>query len=190
MARLRRSQLPDGLFHVTIRGNRHQATFVDDVDYRWFERKFTDVVRRFKWKCYTLCLMPNHYHALVVAEQAALSLGMEQLNGKHAQRFNLRHAVEGHLFERRFRSWVVESNAHFLRAARYIALNPVEAGLCKHPAEWRWSSYRALAGLEPSPSYLTPGPLLEQFGRDLPSARRAFVAFVAEGMAALVPDAA
>ena len=59
----------------------------------------------------------------------------------YASYFNERHGFDGHLFDRRFGSRLVETEEHLVDASRYIAFNPVRAGLCSHPQEWRWSSF-------------------------------------------------
>ena len=178
MPRITRSTLPDGLFHVTTRGNRSQRTYVDEMDYFRFEQHLAVTTQRCGWTCLAYCLMPNHYHVLLDASQVDLSNGMQRLNGWWAQRFNVRHGFEGHLFERRFRSWVAESTWHLLRGAAYIFLNPCRAGLCDHPGAWPWSSYRYTVGLEQT-SFVQVGRVLEHFGSG-DETRRAFAAFVDE----------
>jgi REP-associated tyrosine transposase len=165
VARLPRLQIAGGVFHLTARGNRRQPIYVNDRDRDWFLKLLTDVVSRNGWRCHAFCLMPNHYHLLVETPEPNLSLGMYRLNGSYAQWFNRTHTVEGHLFQRRFHSVLVESNWDVLQLSRYIVLNPVRAGLCSHPAEWRWSSYRATVGLGRRPALLTLDWLLSQFGR-------------------------
>jgi hypothetical protein len=78
-----------------------------------------------------------------------------QLNGVYAQRFNRRHRRCGHVFEGRYRCLLVDREAYLLELARYIVLNPVRAGLTESPAAWPWSSYRATAGLDPVPRFLS-----------------------------------
>ena len=87
------------------------------------------------------CLMTNHFHLLITTPAPNLSVGMHHLNGEYAKYFNERHSFDGHLFERRFESRLVESEEYFADALCYIAFNPVKAGLCAHPREWRWSSF-------------------------------------------------
>ena len=60
----------------------------------------------------------------------------------------------GHAFDRRFNSVVLVDEPHFLELARYIALNPVRAGLCRLPGDWPWSSYTANAGAIRPPDFL------------------------------------
>ena len=73
---------------------------------------------------------------------------MKTLKQRFSQWFNRRHQRKGTLWEDRFRSVLVEGECHALRAmAAYIDLNPVRAGLCEDPAEYRWCGYaEALAG--------------------------------------------
>jgi putative transposase len=124
--------------------------------------------------------MPNHYHLLLETPEADLSAGMQEINSRHAMWFNWRYDLDGHLFQGRFNSVLVESETHLLELARYVVLNPVRAGLCDSPAQWVWSSYRSTVGLDPKPDLLTPGRILEHFGATPETARLRFAAFVQE----------
>jgi putative transposase len=180
MGRQPRLQVPGGFFHVTTRGNRRQRTFLYDGDAIEFEAVLTRVVKALGWRVHGHCLMPNHYHLAIETPDANLSQGMQRLNGVYAKSFNYAHGLEGHLFERRFRSIAVETDSHMLELARYLALNPVRAGLCSHPSQWRWGSYRAMVGLSTAPAFLTCGWLLSQLAPDLAEARSRFAEFVDE----------
>lgn len=169
---------PNGIYHVTARGNRRQMIFQDDRDRRTFLVFLRRVVARKGWLCHAYCLMPNHFHLVLQIRSSNLSVGMQALNSRYAERFNRRHELEGHLFQGRFHSVAVESDWHLLELARYLALNPVRGGLCAAPADWPWSSYRALAGLHPRPRFLTVERLLGYFGSDADSCREAFRVFV------------
>jgi putative transposase len=103
---------------------------------------------------------------------------MQMLNARYALDFNAAHGFSGHLFERRFHTVVLDSDWHLMELARYLALNPVRAGLCGRPEDWEWSSYRAMLGLAPAERFLDPAFLLSQFGRERDRARRAFASFV------------
>lgn len=178
MPRPPRIQFPGAIYNLGARGVRRTKIYGDDRHYQRFENILAAVVRQFGWLCHTHCLMPNHYHLLIETPQPNLSRGMQLLNGTYGQWFNREQGSCGHVFERRFYSRLVESNYHLLELARYVVLNPVRAGLCEHPRGWRWSSYHALIGEEPAPSFLTTDWLLEQFGRDRRSAYEAFATFV------------
>jgi putative transposase len=178
MARPLRIVLPDGLYHVISRGNAGGDIYLDLRDRNAFLRTLNLVVQRFSWLCHAYCLMRNHYHLLVETPRPNLPLGMRQLNGVFAQRFNRRHERCGHLFQARYRSILVEKETHLLATARYIVLNPVRAGICDHPSDYRWSSYRPTAGLETPANFLTTDWILSQFGTTCGRAQAAYRAFV------------
>jgi putative transposase len=178
MGRARRLQIAGGIYHVTTRGNRRQPTYATESDYAFFCHLLASCVRRLTWRCHAFCLMPNHYHLLLETPEPNLSAGMQRLNGVYAKWFNETHGFEGHLFERRFRGIAVETEPHALELSRYIVLNPVRAGLCKYPTDWRWSSYAAMTDPTPAPEFLTCQWLLAQFGPDVARARAAYAAFV------------
>jgi len=172
MPRALRPNIAGGIYHLTARGVRRTELYEDRTDYRRFSILLGIVARDLGWTCHTYCQMPNHYHLVLETPEPNLSIGMQRLNSRYASWFNWRHGYSGHVFERRFYSGVVDSNAHFLELARYVVLNPVRAGLCPHPKEWAFSSFR---------SPLSPR-LLEQFGGKPGLARRRFEAFVSAGV--------
>jgi REP element-mobilizing transposase RayT len=126
---------------VTARGNRRQSIYLDDEDRRVFVGLRNRTVRKFGWRLKEHCLMTNHFHLLFETPAANLSAGMHLLNSNYAHYFNERHRVDGHLFDRRFASRLVETEEHLLEVLRYIAFNPVKAGHCEHPRDWPWSSF-------------------------------------------------
>lgn len=107
--------------------------------------------------------MSNHYHLLLRTLETNLSRGMQQLGSIYAENFNKRYARWGHLFGGRFKSQLIETEAHLLNTARYIVLNPVRAGITATPAEWPWSSYLATALMKRAPHWLAVDAMLEQF---------------------------
>ena len=142
---------------------------------------FGRIAKRHDWSLGTYVLMTNHYHLLMTIE-SSLSDGMRELNGGFSSYTNAKNGLEGHLFKNRFWYEPIESEAHYLETARYIVLNPVRAGLCATPGEWRWSSYRACAGLDFAPHFLRSEELLRCFGDTPGPARDAYRRFVSDGM--------
>ena len=136
MGHKHRIEVPGGLFHVTARGNAQDVIFRDDLDYLDFVRGIAEEASRHEWQCHSFCLMPNHYHLLLETPQPNLGTGMHRLNGAYARRFNARQRRLGHVFQGPYRAQVVERDEHLLEVYRYIALNPVRAGLCTDPAAW------------------------------------------------------
>lgn len=178
MARPPRLQLPRSVYHVTARGNRHQAIFQTDRDHDRFLELLARVSEMLAWRCHAYCLMPNHYHLVLETLKANLSQGMHRLNSGYVRWFNMRHDLDGHLFQDRFHAVLVESDWHLIELSRYLALNPVRAGLCATPATWRWSSYRFVAGQLRPPPFLAVDRVLGFFGREHGRACDAFRAFV------------
>ena len=157
MSAKHRLQIAGGMYHVTARGNAQGRIFLDEFDYLGFLRVLATQVARRGWLCHSFCLIPNHYHLLLETPEANLAQGMRLLNGMFAQRFNGRYSRHGHVFQGPYGAVLLEDDDHLIEVYRYIALNPVRAGLAADPDEWPWSSYRALAGLAEIPSFLDVG---------------------------------
>jgi putative transposase len=137
-----RSDLPDGIYHVTTRGVDGTAIVRDDDDRRMFLVRLADVVSRFDWLVHALCLMNTHYHVVIETTRVSLSNGVKRLNGLYAQAFNDRHGRSGHLFGDRFWASLVESEEHLHAACSYVVYNPVRAELCDNPEDWPCSRSR------------------------------------------------
>jgi len=182
MSRPLRIEFPGAVCHVTGRGNARQRIYRNDEDRELFLSILSHVVGRYDWRCHAYCLMDNHYHLLIEISKPNLSLGMRQLNGLYTQSHNRRHRRVGHLFQGRFKAILVEKESHLLELCRYVILNPVRAKRVKHPGQWRWSSYRATAGVATVPDYLTVDWLLGQFGRRLHDAQKKYREYVGEGI--------
>jgi putative transposase len=142
MARVNRTSLPDGYFHVVSRGVFETDVFRDAVDRRLFLRLLRSCEDVHRWTCHAFCLMTTHYHLVVESAREELSHGVQRLNGRYAVRFNRRHGRYGHLFAERFSVRVIESEEYLFDACTYVVLNPVKAGLCDRPEDWAWSYCR------------------------------------------------
>jgi REP element-mobilizing transposase RayT len=184
MARPLRIEFPGALYHVTSRGNARLPVFEDDHDRERFLAILAEVVPRYKWRCHAYCLMENHYHLLVETIEGNLSFGMRHLNGVYTQWFNRRHSRAGHLFQGRFKAILVELDSYLLELSRYVVLNPVRAGIARYAGNYRWSSYRATAGLDKKAPLLTVDWILAQFGGRRPEAIKHYRRFVQAGMQA------
>ena len=104
--------------------------------------------------------MPNHVHLILVPDRAeALGRALGETHRRYSAVTNARMRT-GHLFQSRFGSAVMDEE-HLMAAARYVALNPVRAGLAARAWDWRWSSVRAhLAARDDG--LATVAPLLER----------------------------
>ena len=167
---------------MRARGTNKEPIYFDDVDRFNFLQMLDRIAERQAWVVLAYCLMTNHYHLVVRVPAGGLSRGMQLLNSGYSRRTNLRFQRTMHLFRQRFFSDEIESESHLLESCRYIVLNPVRAGICEVPAEWRWSSYRPCAGLDVAPPLLAVHELLGMFGRDLREAESAYRDFVLSGL--------
>jgi putative transposase len=173
-----RIEYPGAWFHVFARAVWGRELFVDDGDHRFFLRRLALTVARYGWTCTGYCQMGTHHHLLVRLTRPNLALGMQELHSVYARGFNERHGRRGHVLSERYVPVLLQTDAHVLWAHRYVVRNPVEAGLCAAPADWRWSSYRATAGLAPCPRLLDVDPLLMLFGPERRAARARYRDFV------------
>ena len=154
MPRHPRIQFPGAVYHVHSRGNRKGQIFEDDVDREQFLKIVADATSEHDVRDLDYSEMGTHYHMVLETPRGNLSDVMRDINGNYTQWTNRRHKRWGHLFGARFSAWVVQDRDYLRRLARYLARNPVEGGLATDPANWRWSGYRALAGLDPAPGFL------------------------------------
>ena len=157
MSRPIRIEFPHALYHLTSRGDRREAIFLDDDDRRAFLDVLTQCCGRLDAAVLAYCLMGNHYHLMLTTWRPNLSALMRHLNGVYTQDFNRRHGKVGHVFQGRFRSILVDREDYFLELCRYVELNPVRAGMVQVPQDWPWSSFLAHAGLATCPPWLFLG---------------------------------
>jgi len=181
MARPLRIEFEGALYHVTSRGNDRGKIFFTDTDRVALLELVGEATERFSWICHAYCLMTNHYHLVIETPNANLSKGMRHINGVFTQRINKLNKRSGHLLQGRFKSILVEKDSHLLELARYVVLNPVQARMVRSAKDWKWSSYRATAGMVEAPSFLTTDWILSEFDRDRAKACRSYRRFVREG---------
>jgi REP-associated tyrosine transposase len=160
-----REEVAGGVYHVYARGNRREAIFMDEDDRRSYLETFGVVASELRWRPLAYCLMTNHVHHLIELTQPNLGAGMRQAHGRYARHFNHRHGTGGgHLFEKRFGSARAANVGTVMYFACYVLLNPVRAGLCAHPRDYRWSSYAATVAGVREPRWLEGARLLAAFG--------------------------
>ena len=176
--RVPRPQIPDGNYHVGVRGVRKTPLFHDDPDRHEILGRLGEVVVRYGWQCLAYCLMTNHFHLVVKTVEPTISRGMQWLNSRYCEYFNGRYGIEGHAIERRFWSKVVACEEQLLTVIPYVLLNPVRAGICARPGDWPWSSYLATARRAPAPSWLAVEQVQLMFAADVVTGAERFVEFL------------
>jgi len=130
-------------YHLYNRGVDRQPVFFHEENYLYFMRLLKQKAARTAIQIIAYCLMPNHFHLLVLPEHdnavAALLTGV---CGSYAQALNGQRGRTGALFQGRFRAVHVDRDAYLAQVARYIHMNPVAAGLVVKPQDWPYSDYR------------------------------------------------
>ncbi|HEV8609609.1 MAG TPA: transposase [Thermoanaerobaculia bacterium] len=142
MARPPRLQAPGAIHHITARGNERRDIFRDDSDREDYIERIARYRARFGVRLYAFCLMPNHVHLALEQDPGSLSDFMHALQSSYTQAFNRRHERVGHLFQGRYKSFLVDSDRYFLALVRYIHENPVKAGIVREARSYPWSSDR------------------------------------------------
>ncbi len=171
---------------MTARAVHGRLLFREEVDHQVYLRELAAVVRRRRWTVFSWCHMPNHVHLLLRTEQTDLALGIKTVHERFATYVNERYEEYGHVFGDRFHNRVVTDDRHFVATLRYIARNPVAAGLCPSAASWPWGAHRALAGLDRPPAFLAVTDALGSLASDQAAQRAVYVELVTGGDRELV----
>lgn len=182
MSRPLRLEFAGALYHVTSRGDRREDIFHDETDRQLWLGTLAQCCERYNWLVHAWCQMSNHYHLVIETAEGNLSRGMRQLNGLYTQSHNRRHNRVGHVFQGRYKAILVDRDSYLLELLRYVVLNPVRARMVRSARDWAWSSYRAMIGEEPSPSWLNCQWALSQFGAQRARQIARYCEFVAQGV--------
>jgi putative transposase len=135
--------VPEYPHHVTQRGGRGQKTFFRQSDFEMYIELLSRAREMADVEIWAYCLMPNHIHLVTVPKSKdGLSRLLRNTHSEYARRINKREGWQGHLWQERFYSFVMDER-HLVAAVRYIEMNPVRAGLCATAIDWPWSSARA-----------------------------------------------
>ena len=187
MARLPRLRIVDFPFHLVVRGTGRQAIFHGEGDRIFFHRTLAEAAAAHGMSVHAYVFMTNHVHLLATGASAdSISKAMQALGRRYVRYFNLVHERSGALWQGRFHSSVVDADRYFLACQRYIELNPVRAGICRHPVEFPWSSHRHYArGV--ADDLVTPHAIVREF--DQSQYCRIFEEEVPPGTVASIRDA-
>ncbi len=182
MPRQARIDVPGTLYHVMSRGIERRAIFFEEADYLDFQERLYVWLRKCGAKCLAWCLMPNHFHLLLLRGERPLSEFMHHAMTGYAVNFNIRHGRVGHLFQNRYKAIICDIEQYLRELVPYIHLNPLRAELVKDLAGlagYRWCGHGAVATGVPD-GILDEGLLLEHFGGGDKSPRAAYMELMAE----------
>ncbi|WP_449280321.1 transposase [Lentibacillus juripiscarius] len=141
MGRKKRIWVPDSFYHVVCRGNRRDALFNDEGDFKTFLYILQQINKKAPFELISYCLMTNHFHLQIRSKEQPLSKVMSLINKQYADYYNTKNKVTGHVFEKRYYDRLAESKLAMLKVSRYIHLNPVDASMVTNAQSYQWSSY-------------------------------------------------
>ena len=191
MARPLRVEFENAIYHVCARGNARQQIFRDDPDRVRFLHLLSESAARFAGSVLCFALLGNHYHLLVQTRHPNLGRWMQWLGVSYTVFFNRRHQSSGHLFQGRYKSFLVQEGSYLLELSRYIHLNPVRGmhlgrGTPSERRErlrsFRWSSYSGYAALKRSLAFVEEEMVLSELGGPNRGVRLRYRRFVEEGL--------
>ncbi len=164
MGRPKRIQFPGACYLVGLRGNNRQDLFLSSQDRRQFLALLKAHKERFGLKVYAYSLMAGHADLLIETAQANLSVVMQGLNTQYTKYFNGAHDAVGHVFQGRYKSWLVDKETHLTEMTRYVHLACVRGGLKDKPWRYQWTSCGAYVEAESKDALVDSAAVLRQFG--------------------------
>jgi putative transposase len=170
MPRSKRITKGNIVYHVRIRANGRLMIFKKARDFEAFEDILAEGLERFDMRMCGYCIMGNHWHLVLwPKEDGDLSAFMRWITQTHSQRWHASHGAVGcgHLYQGRYKSFPVQSNAYYLTLMRYVECNPLRAGLVEKAVQWPWSSLAIRTDNADNPITLcdSPVPLPMQWQR-------------------------
>jgi REP element-mobilizing transposase RayT len=196
MARPLRIQYENGYYHVTCRGNARDDIFVDDTDRNAFLELLARSAEIYQVDILAFVLMTNHFHIVIKTPLANLQEFMRHFNISYTSWFNHRHHRVGHLYQGRYKSFVIDADNYLMEVSRYVHLNPVRIkkneilpvkDRRKHLRNYQWSSYPDYIRETTRYSWLNRQEVLGYFRDDNPGGRKAYARFVESGLSLDIP---
>jgi len=155
-----------GYYHIVNRGVEQRVVFAEKEDYGYFEELMCFYAKSYAITIHNYCLMSNHYHLLIEVEQANLSKFMKQLNMSYSIYFNKKNKRSGHLWQGRFKSWLVANEAYLYTLMIYIEQNPLKANIVKRLEEYPYSSYNYFLDANNMPECLEQSWIAQNYEND------------------------
>jgi len=191
MARQLRIQYPGAYYHVTSRGNERQDIYRDDLDYQTFLEKLAISLDVHNVSLLAYVCMTNHFHLFLTTPDGNLSEFMRHFNISYTSAFNRRYKRSGHLYQGRYKSFLVDADTYLKEVSRYIHLNPVRikkyANLpatktIKILSEYKYSSFKGYTNLSARVDFINYKKVLGCFNGDTVEGRRQYRQFVYRGL--------
>lgn len=162
MPRTSRIAIGGEVYHVINRANGRLQIFNNKDDYQLFEQLLLDTKELLDMRILSYVIMPNHWHLVLHPKNDSdLTAFMQRVSNSHTRKVHSRTKTNGagHLYQGRYKSFLVESNQYLLTLIRYVERNPVRAKLVKKCEDWQWSSaYRRIRGANKEKNLLDEPP--------------------------------
>ncbi|MFM9890176.1 MAG: transposase [Rickettsiales bacterium] len=165
MPKVARLIAPNMPHHVIQRGNRRQDVFFEAADYRMYLALLREQAETGDFYIHAYCLMQNHVHLIVTPLHETGLRRIGEAHRRYTRYLNKKKGWRGYLWQGRFSSYPMDE-AYAYEALRYVELNPVVVGICRHPAEYRWSSARQRIGKDSSGDFKVAALPSAQFAID------------------------
>ena len=188
MARLPRYFIKGVPLHIILRGNNRELIFGNEEDFRFFKEALHDAAKGHGLAIHAYVFMTNHIHLLASPDtEKSVPKMMQSVGRRYVQHFNFSYKRTGTLWEGRYRATIVDAENYLFECMRYIELNPVRAGMVRHPRDYPWSSYRA-NGEGRADSLVNPHALYQSLAKEENQRRSAYRELVKAPMDAELLD--
>ena len=142
MPRTVRRLSENNLYHIVIKGNNSEDLFFNDSDNLFFLKEFKRACIDYDAEIITYCLMRNHVHLLMrFSDNNTMSPLFKSFGASYCYKYNRHHNRTGRLFNSRFYSKPINDDEYLFSVVKYIHYNPVNAGICATPKDYKWSGY-------------------------------------------------
>ncbi|RPI67218.1 MAG: transposase [Ignavibacteriae bacterium] len=136
-----------GIYHIFNRGALKNPLFFSPEMYWTFCYLIERFAADYHIRVLQVCLMPNHFHLLIMLEEGgSVEDFMQRLCHTYARRINRLLRRIGTIFQGRYGSTHINSTEYVFEICRYIHLNPITENMVAHPADWEYSSYHEAIG--------------------------------------------
>ena len=163
MGRVLRTDIGEYCYHVINRANARLPIFFKEEDYTPFENVLEEAKDKYNMRILAYILMPNHFHLVLYPKSDGdLCKFMQWLTLTHTQRWHQEKNTKGtgHLYQGRYKSFIVEKDNHLLSVIRYVERNPLRAKLVRKAENWRFSSlWRKIHGSTEQKKLLSDWPI-------------------------------
>ncbi|MBI5210726.1 MAG: transposase [Elusimicrobia bacterium] len=165
MGRPKRIQFAGACYFIELRGNNRQDIFLSNQDRRHFLNLLRAYRERYDFTVYAYCLMPGYLQLLMETAQPNLARFMQGFNTVYTKYFNGQHNTSGHVFQGRYKAYVVDKENCLLDMATHIHLECLRGGLRDKPWRYQWSSCSAYVEAESAEPMVVSGPVLKRLGK-------------------------